>query len=316
MIILGIETSCDETSISIKKDDKILVNIVSSQIKNHIENGGVIPELASRLHLKNFPLVLNQAISESNIEFKDIDHIAYTKNPGLIGCLKIGEILALTLGLYLEKPVLPVNHLEAHIYGAHIGHKFEFPALVLLVSGGHTQLIFMKEHLNFQIIGETQDDAIGECYDKVARMLGLNYPGGPIIDKLSAQGKSNYELPISMINKTLNFSYSGLKSAANNLLTKLKNQKKEINIEDFCNAFQKAAIGQIQNKLDLAISQFPDIKSIVVAGGVSANSYLRSIIKSNQYKKFNVIFPKLEYCTDNAAMVVELASYKLLNKIN
>lgn len=312
MIILAIETSCDETSIAILKNKKIITNITTSQIKEHAKYGGIVPELSSRLHLKNFSYILIKTLQISNIDIKKIDYIAYTSKPGLIGALYIGKIIAETLSDYLEIPVLPVNHLYGHIYASAIDNNLLFPLLAVLVSGGHTQLILMEKHLDFKILGTTLDDAIGECYDKVARMLGLKYPGGPIIDKLSIKGiPTQYKLPLPLDDKSYNFSFSGLKSSVANLISKEQFNIK-FNLFNFCSTFQKTCVDIIIKKTKLVIKNFK-LKMITLIGGVSANSALRSSFLNLEKPNLKIIIPKLEYCTDNAAMIARLAAQKILN---
>lgn len=315
MVILAIETSCDETSVAIYKNGKILANIISSQINEHTKYGGVVPELASRLHLKNFPYVLLEALETAKINMIDLQYIACTAKPGLIGALHIGKIIAETLASYLAIPILPLNHLYGHIYASAIDNKFLFPLLAVLVSGGHTQLILMKKHLDFEILGSTLDDAIGECYDKVARMLELGYPGGPVIDKLARAGLSTaYHLPLPLNDQSYNFSFSGLKSAAANLIGK-EHGKENFNLFNFCATFQKTCVDIIMRKTKLAIKNFQS-KMVTLVGGVSANSALRTAMLDLATSNLKIIIPKLEYCTDNAAMIARLAAQELIeNKI-
>lgn len=312
MIILAIETSCDETSIAIIKDNQILSNVVSSQISLHQKYGGVVPELAARAHSENISYVLASAIKEAQINLGEIDYIAYTSTPGLISCLHVGKVAADTIATYLKKPLISCNHLFGHIYASLIDHQWDFPVVALLVSGGHTQLFYLKKHLDFEILGQTLDDAVGECYDKVARMLGLTYPGGPEIDKLAKKGKDTYQLPLPKNDKTLDFSFSGLKSAA----AKIINQEKEkLNIINFSCSLQNTIIKILINKLVLAIEKYQP-KTVVLAGGVSANSGLRTSFLNlkEKYPDINFIVPKLEYCTDNAAMIGILAREQIKQK--
>ncbi|WP_338985258.1 tRNA (adenosine(37)-N6)-threonylcarbamoyltransferase complex transferase subunit TsaD [Spiroplasma endosymbiont of Diplazon laetatorius] len=310
MKILAIESSCDEFSVSIMSDGKVLSNVISSQIKEHSEFGGVVPELASRLHVENFHWVLSESLKEAQIKLEEIEVISYTANPGLIGSLIVGKLVAQTLALYLDKPLMEMNHIQGHIYGANIEEKFEYPTLALVVSGGHTQIQILKQPLDFKIIGSTQDDAVGECYDKVARVLGLKYPGGPKIDELAKSGNENkYLLPISKNDETYDFSFSGLKTASLNLINKLNQNKEEININDFCASFQKTAIETLMIKFERAVKEFSP-KTITVVGGVSANSRIRETFLEigKKYQINKVIVPKMEYCTDNAAMIAELTN--------
>lgn len=309
MTILAIETSCDETSVAVIKDNQILSNVISSQISLHQKYGGVVPELAARAHSENIGYVLSTAIKDAKIDLATVDYIAYTSNPGLVSCLHVGRVAAETLATYLNKPLIPANHLYGHIYASLIDNQWEFPVLGLLVSGGHTQLIYLKSHLNFEILGQTLDDAVGECYDKVARMLGLPYPGGPEIDKLAKSGQDTYQLPLPKNDKTLDFSFSGLKSAAAKVIQKEKDQ---LNIANFSCSLQKTIVKTLINKLTLAIEQYHP-KTVVLAGGVSANSELRTTFLDlkQKYPQMTFIVPELEYCTDNAAMIGILASYQI-----
>lgn len=311
MWILAIETSCDETSVAVMYNLKVKSNIVSSQINNHNKFGGVVPELAARLHLQNINNVLMLALKKANIKINQINYVAYTAKPGLIGALQIGKIVAKTLSEYLEIPLISVNHLHGHVYSGAIENNFIFPLISLLVSGGHTLLIYMKKHLNFQIIGTTLDDAVGECYDKVARMLNFAYPGGPIIDTLAQKGDSQfYNLPIIMNNNTLNFSFSGLKTACFQLIHNLKLKKIKIDKINFCASFQKQCIDQLIRKTKISINKY-NPRMLVLSGGVAANYDLRKSIKLLKNKKLKIIIPKLEYCTDNAAMIARVAYQKI-----
>lgn len=311
MNILAIESSCDETSIAIMKDQKILANIISSQIDTHKKYGGVIPEIASRLHFENFGFVLEEAMTKANMKYEELDYIAYTSNPGLIGCLHIGKMIAKTMASYLNIPLIPCNHIEGHIYASAIDEEFIFPALFLVTSGGHTQLVLLKKHLSFEILGTTLDDAVGESFDKVGRMLGFAYPAGPIIDKNWAKGKDTFHLPLPKNDKTLDFSFSGLKSACANQIDKNKNNP-DFNKIDFSTSFQNVAIKILMNKLELAIDKYhPNL--VGIAGGVSANSLLRSETKRIcQKHHLKCIIPKMAYCTDNAAMIARLAYQKII----
>ncbi|MBE4704324.1 tRNA (adenosine(37)-N6)-threonylcarbamoyltransferase complex transferase subunit TsaD [Spiroplasma platyhelix] len=312
MTILAIETSCDETSVAIIKNNQILSNVISSQISLHQKYGGVVPELAARAHSENISYVLSSAIKDAKIDLAEVDYIAYTSTPGLVSCLHVGKVVADTIATYLKKPLIPCNHLFGHIYASLIDNQWEFPVLGLLVSGGHTQLVYLKEHLKFEILGQTLDDAVGECYDKVGRMLGLAYPGGPEIDKLAKSGQSTYQLPLPKNDKTLDFSFSGLKSAAAKVI---QQEKGQLNVANFSCSLQKTIVQTLINKLTLAIEQYQP-KTVVLAGGVSANSELRAnfLNLKQKYPNLNFIVPKLEYCTDNAAMIGILSSYQIKAK--
>ncbi len=311
-IILAIETSCDETAVSIIKNHKeILANVVSSQIKNHSENGGVVPELASRLHLENIDIVFNSALKQADLTINDIDSIAVICGPGLIGALHVGVMFAKTISYLNNIPIIYLNHMASHIYACNLVDDLEFPLLALVVSGGHTELVYMKEHLNFEVLGQTQDDAVGETYDKVAKALDLGYPGGPIIDKLAKSGQPIYDFPVSMRNDLYNFSYSGLKSAVLNKLNQFKMKNIDFNKEDIAASFQKSAIQQLMEKTINTINNY-EVKHFILAGGVAANSYLREeCIKviNDVDKNIKITLPPLWCCTDNAAMVASLASF-------
>jgi len=310
MYVLGVETSCDETSVSITKDGKeVLTNVVLSQINIHKEYGGVVPEIASREHIKGITYVFDQAIKEANLEYEDIDLIAVTKGPGLIGSLLIGVNAAKVVSLNYNIPIIGVHHISGHIYASHIQNEMEFPLIALVVSGGHTELILMKEHFNFEKLGETQDDAVGEAYDKVARVLGLPYPGGPVVDRLSRDGVEEYKFPRPMIDsKDFNFSFSGLKSHVINLNHNMKQRNQEINLENFCRSFQEAVTDVLVTKTIKAKNEYK-VKQIVVAGGVAANSGLRAKMKE-KITDIPVYFPNMAYCTDNAAMISVAGYYK------
>jgi N6-L-threonylcarbamoyladenine synthase len=304
--ILAIESSCDETSIAIIKDHQLLSNIVSTQIEMHQKYGGVMPEVASRLHCENIGAVLQESLIKANIKLEDIDAFAFTRGPGLIGALHVGMQCAKTLAMLYNKPLIPVHHLAAHIYANEYVAEFKFPLLCIVVSGGNTELVIMKDHLNFEIVGETQDDAVGECFDKVARVLGLPYPGGIPIDRLSKEGQHTYELPYPLHDKSFNFSYSGLKTAVINLVNNEKQKGNEIRVPDMCRSFQDVAVGMIVDKGSRAAKKY-NVKQVLLAGGVSANSYLREQIKlSLKDTGIEVVVPPLWCTTDNAAMIARL----------
>ena len=308
-IILGIESSCDETSIAIIKDGELLSNVVATQIEMHQKFGGVMPELASRLHCENALFVLDEALKKANIKLEDVDAFAFTRGPGLIGALHIGMQVAKTLAMLYNKPLIPVHHLAGHIYANEFVKPLQFPLLSIVVSGGNTEFVYMKKDMDFEIIGETKDDAIGECFDKVARTLGLPYPGGIPIDKLSKEGKHTYDLPFPLHDDSLNFSYSGLKTAVINLVNNEKARGNEIRVADLCKSFQDVAISMVMDRLDKAIKRY-EIKQVVLAGGVSANSYLREQMhKRLDNSGIDLIVPPIWCTTDNAAMIVRLAEH-------
>ena len=313
--ILGIESSCDETSIAIIKDGELLSNVVATQIKMHQKFGGVMPELASRLHCENVLYVLDEALTKANISLEEIDAFAFTRGPGLIGALHIGMQVAKTLAMLYNKPLIPVHHLAAHIYANEYVKPLQFPLLSIVVSGGNTEFVYMKESMEFEIIGETKDDAIGECFDKVARTVGLPYPGGIPIDKLSKEGKHTYKLPTPLHDDSLDFSYSGLKTAVINLVNNEKLRGHEINVPDLCKSFQDVAISMIMDRLDRALKRY-DIKQVVLAGGVSANSYLREKMHERlDGTNVDLIVPPIWCTTDNAAMIAKLATHLYEKKI-
>jgi len=317
MIILAIETSCDETSVAILENKKVLSNVIISQIIEQQKYGGVMPSLAAKLHIKNIQLVFHQVFLEAKISPEKIDYIAYTEKPGLVICLQIGKIVAETLSLYLNKKIIPCNHLEGHIYASLLDKKEEwnFPALALIISGGHTQIYQLNNHLSFNLLGETLDDAIGECLDKSAVLLGYNYPGGPIIEKLALDGKNSYKLPLPKNDDSLDFSFSGLKSE----VWRIVNREKEVlNVNDLAFSLQNVLLKILVKKLQKSwvISR---AKSIIIGGGVIANKFLRNNL-INEIKKWDkeikIFFPEINYSTDNAAMIGILAYYKKLNEEN
>lgn len=313
--ILAIESSCDETAVAILDGDCLKANVVATQIAVHEKFGGVMPEIASRLHCENICFCLQQALDESKMKFEDMDAIAVTRGPGLIGCLHVGLQAAKTLAMLYKKPLIPVHHLAGHIYANEYVGKLKFPLLCVVVSGGNTELVYMKEDMDFKIIGETTDDAIGECYDKVARVLGLPYPGGVPIDKHAKLGKHTYDLPSPHVSDNpYDFSYSGLKTAVINLVNTLKMKGEEINIDDMAKSFQDVAVAQIVNKAVMAAKEF-NVKQIVLAGGVSANSHLREQMKEKfDGSDVELVIPPLWCTTDNAAMIAKVASH--LYKMN
>ena len=308
--ILGIESSCDETSCSIVANGrKEIATIISSQIDIHKEYGGVVPEIASREHVKNITIVIEECLKKANMSMEDIDAIAITYGPGLIGSLLIGLEAAKTLSFIYNKPLVPVHHIAGHIYANSLEKEMKFPLLALIVSGGHTELVIMEDHYKFKKLGGTLDDAIGECYDKIARVIGLEYPGGPKVDKLASIGKPTYNLPIPLNDDSYNFSFSGLKSAVINLNHKLEQRGEEINKEDLAASFQKVAISSIINKTKKAIENY-NIKNLIVAGGVAANKGLRSeVYKLGEELNIDITIPNIKYCTDNATMIAAAGYY-------
>ena len=310
-IILGIESSCDETACAITKNGELISNVVSTQIEVHQKYGGVMPEIASRLHLENVGCVITEALEKANIKMEDVTAIAVTRGPGLIGALHVGLQAAKTLAFVYNKPLIPVHHLAGHIYANEYVKDLQFPLLAVVVSGGNTELVYMKKHLEFEIIGETKDDAIGESFDKVARVLGLPYPGGIAIDRLAKNGKHTYKLPTPMHNdsKDLDVSYPGLKTAVINLVHNMEQKNEKIVIEDMAKSFQDVAVGMIIDRV-IKASKLYECKQIVLAGGVSANSYLRSEIQRVfENSDIEVIIPPIWCTTDNAAMIAKVGNY-------
>ena len=299
IITLGIESSCDETSVAIVKNGReVLTNVINTQIETHKQFGGVVPEIASRKHIENISDVTKQALKEANMNFKDIDLVACTYGPGLVGALLVGVGYAKALSFALNKPLIGVNHIEGHIAANYITFKeLEPPFLCLVISGGHTHLIYIEDYTQFKVLGKTRDDAIGEAYDKVARVIGLEYPGGPKIDKLAKEGQTNIKLPETCF-ENLDFSFSGIKTAVLNLNHKEPN----INKADLCASFEKTTTDMLINNTAKAL-----------AGGVSANSYIRERFKIlGKELGIDVYYPELKLCTDNAAMIATAGYYNFI----
>ena len=315
-VILAIESSCDETSVAITKDGKLLSNVINTQIEVHQKYGGVMPEIASRLHCENIGLVLQEALEKANIKLEEVDAFAVTRGPGLIGALHVGMQCAKTLAMLYKKQLIPVHHLAGHIYANEYNEELKFPLLAVVVSGGNSELVLMKGHMDFEIIGETRDDAIGECYDKVARVLGLPYPGGIPIDKLAKEGTHVYHLPKPLSGEdTYDMSFSGLKTNVINLVHNLEQKGEKVNVPDMCRSFQDTAVGIVLDRATRAIKEY-NIKQVVLAGGVSANSYLREQMKLACDKLgANIIIPPMWCCTDNAAMIAKVAEHLYERKL-
>ncbi len=304
-LILAVESSCDEMSVAILRDKRdLLCNVVASQIDTHRLFGGVVPEIASRMHVECVSTVLKTALKEANVDMKDIDAIAVTKGPGLVGSLHVGMQAAKTLALAYHKPLIGVHHIAGHIYANELVEDIQYPCLCLVVSGGHSELVYMKSEFSFEVIGQTLDDAIGEAYDKVGRVLHLPYPGGPIIDKMALEGEHTYPLPLPLNDQTYNFSFSGLKSAVINLAHNASQRGEELVPQNLACSFQEAALDVLVSKTIKAAKDY-NVKEIVVAGGVSANKGLRSLL--TQKSPIKVLFPPMSYCTDNAAMIASAA---------
>lgn len=316
-LILSIESSCDETSAAVVKDGReVLSNIIASQIETHKKYGGVVPEVASRMHIEVVNGVVLEALEEAGVTLNDIDAIGVTYGPGLVGALLVGLQYAKGLSYSLKKPLVGVNHIEGHICANYIEHKDLKPPFVsLVVSGGHTFIVHVKDYGEYDVIGQTRDDAAGEAYDKVARALGLGYPGGPKIDKLAKEGNENaIEFPkANFHDDTLDFSFSGVKSAVLNYLNKCKMQNVEVNKADVAASFQKAVIEVLKQNV-LKTCRKKEIKKIAIAGGVASNSALReSLIRAAEKEGIEVLFPSQVLCTDNAAMIGSAAYFNFIN---
>ena len=299
-IVLGIESSCDETSVAVVKNGReVLSNVIHSQIDIHKQFGGVVPEIASRNHVEAISTVTKEALEQANMQFEDIDVIACTYGPGLVGALLVGLSYGKALSFALQKPLVGVNHLQGHIAANYITFpELTPPFLCLVISGGHTHLIHIKDYTEFEILGKTREDAIGEAFDKVARVIGLGYPGGPKVDALAKQGKQNIELPKPHL-EDLDFSFSGIKTAIINL----HHKNPEINKADLCYSFEKLAAEILVENTKKASNKL-GISKIALAGGVSANSYIREqFSKLGKEEGYTIYYPKLELCTDNAAMI-------------
>lgn len=313
--ILAIESSCDETSMAIVKNGCEVVSLsVTTQMDTHAKYGGVVPEIASRMHTEAITLVLEDCLEKAQMKIEDMDTVAVTYAPGLTGSLMVGVEAAKIISLMYHKPLIAVNHLIGHIYANNLENKMEYPLLALIVSGGHTELLIMEDDYQFKKLGETMDDAIGEAYDKVARVVGLPYPGGPNIERLAKEGEHTYQLPKPVMDDTYQFSYSGLKSAVINLVHNEAQRGNEIRKSDLARTFQDIAVDELVRKVELALKN-TNIKRLVIAGGVSANQYLKSEMEK-LCSKYNakLMIPRLLYCTDNAAMIGAAAYPKYLKK--
>ena len=311
IITLGIESSCDETSVAVVKNGReVLSNVINSQIKIHEKFGGVVPEIASRNHIEAISAVTKEALKEANMTWKDIDNIACTYGPGLVGALLVGVSYAKGLSYALNKPLTGTNHIEGHVAANYISHKeLKPPFLCLIISGGHTHLVHIQDYDKFEILGKTRDDAIGEAFDKVARVIGLGYPGGPKVDKLAKEGKANIELPKTHIDE-LDFSFSGIKTAIINLHHKNPN----INKSDLCASFEKY-VTDILITNTLKATEMLKTKTIALAGGVSANSYIRKQFIDLEKDGYKIYYPEPILCTDNAAMIASAGYYRYMSGI-
>ena len=310
ILTLGIESSCDETSVAVIKNGReILSNIIDTQIQIHEKYGGVVPEIASRNHIEAISRVTKLALKEANVEFKDIDAITPTYGPGLVGALLVGVSYAKALSFAINKPLVGVNHIQGHIAANYLTYKeLKPPFLCLLVSGGNTQIVYVRDYTEFEVLGKTRDDAIGEAFDKVARVVGLDYPGGPKVDKLAKTGTPDIKLPKTHFENSLDFSFSGIKTAVINI----NHNTKDINKADLCASFEKTVTEVLIENVRKAIEQ-TGMKSLAIAGGVSANSYIRSEILKLQSDDLKVYMPDLKLCTDNAAMIGSAGYYNFIN---
>ena len=315
MKVLAVESSCDETSVAVVEDGrKVYSNVIASQIDTHKKFGGVVPEIASRQHVEAINTVLKEGLDEAGVDLKDIDIIAATKGPGLIGALLVGLSAGKTLALSTNKPFVGVNHIVGHVCANYISFKdLEPPFIGLIISGGHTYLIEVKDYVDFTLHGRTVDDAVGEAFDKVARSMGIGYPGGPIVDKLAKEGKETIDFPRVMIKEdNYNFSFSGLKTAVLNYLNSTKLRGEEIVIEDVCKSFQEAVVDVLLEK-SFRLAREKNMDKIVLCGGVSANSRIREAFEEKGEKEnIKIFYPDLKLCTDNAAMIASAAYYEYM----
>ena len=310
ILTLGIESRCDETSVSVVKNGrKILSNIIDTQIPIHEKYGGVVPEIASRNHIEAISRVTKKALQEANVSFKDIDAITPTYGPGLVGALLVGVSYAKALSYAINKPLVGVNHIQGHIAANYLTYQeLEPPFLCMLISGGNTQIVYVKDYTEFEVLGKTRDDAIGEAFDKVARVVGLEYPGGPKVDKLAKEGTPNIKLPKTHFENSLDFSFSGIKTAVINI----NHNTKDINKADLCASFEKTVTEVLIENIEKAVKQ-TGMKKLAIAGGVSANSYIRNEILKLQTEEFKIYMPDLKLCTDNAAMIAAAGYYNFIN---
>ena len=310
IITLGIESSCDETSVSVVKNGReVLSNIIDTQIPIHEKYGGVVPEIASRNHIEAISRVTQKALKEAGITFADVDAITPTYGPGLVGALLVGLSYAKALSFAISKPLVGVNHIQGHIASNYITYKeLKPPFLCMMMSGGNTQIVYVKDYTKFEVLGKTRDDAIGEAFDKVARVVGLGYPGGPKVDKLAKEGnKDAIELPKTHF-ENLDFSFSGIKTAVINL----HHKNPDVDKADLCASFEKTVTEVLIENIRKAVEQ-TGIKTIVLAGGVSANSFIRNEFLNLEKKGIKVYMPDLKLCTDNAAMIASAGYYNFIS---
>lgn len=312
-MILAVETSCDETAAAvIRNGDTIVSSIIASQMESHKRFGGVVPEIASRHHVEQITLIMEEAMTEADVTFADLDAIAVTEGPGLVGALLVGVNAAKAVAFAHDLPLIGVHHIAGHIYANHLVEPLTFPLMTLVVSGGHTELIYMKEHGSYELIGETRDDAVGEAYDKVARTIGLPYPGGPHIDKLAQTAEAEIDLPRAWLEEgSYDFSFSGLKSSVINTLHNARQKEKEIDPAVIAASFQEAVCDVLVTKTRRAAKEY-GVKRLLVAGGVAANSGLRTALETAAEEDgLQLTIPPLPLCTDNAAMIGSAAHFLL-----
>lgn len=317
--ILAIETSCDETSAAIVEDGKhIRSNIIASQIKSHMRFGGVVPEVASRHHIEQITQVIQLALEEADCTIEEMDAIAVTEGPGLVGALLIGITAAKTLAMIYQKPLIAVNHIAGHIFASQLEHPLRFPLLSLVVSGAHTELIYMEDVYHFHIIGETQDDAVGEAYDKVGRLIDLPYPAGKYLDELAQKGTATYDVPRAMIHEdNFDFSFSGMKSAVMNLVHNANQREESVDKTNLATSFQTAVVEVLVAKTKRALNAYPQVHQLILAGGVAANSGLRqglTDMMQADFSELDLIIPSIRLCGDNAAMIGAAAYHQYLRK--
>lgn len=315
MKVLAVESSCDETSVAVVENGReVYSNVIASQIDTHKKFGGVVPEIASRQHVEAINTVLKEGLDQAGLKLEDIDIIAATKGPGLIGALLVGLSAGKALALATGKPFVGVNHIVGHVCANYISFKdLEPPFIGLIISGGHTYLIEVKDYVDFTLHGRTVDDAVGEAFDKVARSLGLAYPGGPVVDSLAKKGKETIEFPRVMIKEdNYNFSFSGLKTAVLNYLNSTRLRGKEIVTEDVCKSFQEAVVDVLLDK-SFRLAREKNMDKIVLCGGVSANSRIREAFEERgREENIKIFYPELKLCTDNAAMIASAAYYEYI----
>lgn len=317
IFILAIESSCDETSAAVVKNGNTqLSNIIASQIRSHKRFGGVVPEIASRHHVEEITFVIDEALKQANMTMAQIDAVAVTQGPGLVGALLVGITAGKALAYAHNKPLIAVNHMAGHIYANQLVTALQYPLLALLISGGHTELVYMSSDDEFQIIGQTRDDAVGEAYDKIGRLLNLDYPGGKVIDQMAFKGEDTYHFPRAMIKEdNFDFSFSGLKSAVINTVHNAKQKGERVNGIDLAASFQASVVDVIVHKTKLALQHYPTAKQLIVSGGVAANQGIRqglSHLIEQQFPNVELHFPPLTLCGDNAAMIgaAAYAKYK------